>query len=589
MSLVHARFLTPAAALLTALVVALSTFVAGPATAAATLDVSLGMPSCAVGLECSVEAGQFVTATGGVGPYTFAVTGGTFPPGLTLSATGAVSGVPTGGGNYSFTVTATDALGATGSATGIFGAYGIETAGITLSPANPPDVSGIYVLPSAQEGEAYSQSFVASGGTAPYTYSIPGQYELPDGLTLDSVTGEISGTPTISGQWDFAVRATDSSTGTGPYQGSYVYELDVAPAPVTITTETIAPEQVGLDFSQQIEATGGLGGYTFSVTSGALPTGLTLSEDGVVSGTPTATGVAFFTITATDGEGSTGWREFSIQLNPTPLVITPPTLADATLDAPYEETLGVSNGVGPYVFVTVPGNLPPGLTLSTDGVLSGTPAELGTYAFTVVAHDSVTGTGPNFGVRSFTMRVAAVSAVDPDSDGDGLPDATELTLGTDPNRTDTDGDGLGDGAEVHGILLAQKVRGRHGRAHPIGLVHPNPLLADTDHDGVGDGAEVRGTVLDQVVAARHHRSFVIGHRMTNPTRADTDHDGLRDRAELTGRANRAHRHHLSDPTRWDTDRGGVGDGREVRRGSDPADVRSGPSTPRRQSWILRQL
>lgn len=585
MSLIHARLRGSATALATAILLALAALTASPASAADSLTVSMGWPPCTVGEPCSANAGETVSATGGTEPYTFAVTDGTFPPGLTLSESGAVSGVPTGGGEYTFTVTATDAVGATGSATGSFYAYGIYEPSINLSPANPVDVSGIYVLPSGQDGQAYAQDFGATGGTAPYSYSVGGG-DLPDGLTL-SPAGRLSGTPTTSGQWDFAIAATDSSSGTGPYTDSYWYELDVAPADVAITTETIQPERVGLEFSQQIEATGGLGGYTFAVTSGALPAGLTLSEDGMVSGTPTATGVAFFTITATDGEGRTGRRAFSIQLNPTPLVLTPSTLPDATNGTPYVASMAVTNGVGPYVFASVPADLPPGLTLSSAGVLSGTPTAPGTFTFAIVAHDSVTGTGPNFGVQRFTMTVADPSAVALDSDGDGVPDSVEQTLGTDPHRADTDGDGLSDGAEVHGIWLSQRVRGHHGAAHPIGLVHPDPLVADTDHDGLGDGAEVGGSLLDQVVAVPHHRTFVIGHRSTNPMRADTDRDGLADLVEVTGSANRRHRHHLSDPTRWDTDRGGVGDRREVRHGSDPADVRSGPRTPHRTSWALR--
>jgi hypothetical protein len=251
--------------------------------------------------------------------------------------------------------------------------------------------------------------------------------------------------------------------------------------------------------------------------------------------------------------------------------------------------MAVANGVAPYVFSSVPANLPPGLTLSPTGVLSGTPTASGTFSFSIVAHDSVTGTGPNFGVQGFTMTVTDPATVGQDSDGDGIPDSTEQSLGTDPHRADTDADGLSDGAEVHGIWMAQRVRGRHGAAHPIGLVRPDPLVADSDHDGIGDGVEVSGTLLDQLVVLPHHRTRVIGHRSTDPTHADTDRDGLRDRAEVTGSANRhGHHHHLSDPARWDTDRGGVGDGREVRRASDPADVKSGPMTPRQQSWVLRR-
>ena len=105
-------------------------------------------------------------------------------------------------------------------------------------------------------------------------------------------TGEIHGTPTASGTYNFTVRVTDSTTGTGaPFTASRVTSLTVLPD-VSITTAQALPNgQVQAVYNQSIAATGGDGGpYCFAVTGGALPAGLTLASDGTLSGTPTAGG-----------------------------------------------------------------------------------------------------------------------------------------------------------------------------------------------------------------------------------------------------------------------------------------------------------
>ncbi|NYJ01045.1 hypothetical protein HNR19_001743 [Nocardioides thalensis] len=180
--------------------------------------------------------------------------------------------------------------------------------------------------------------------------------------------------------------------------------------------------------------------------------------------------------------------------------------------------------------------------------------------------------------------------LDPDTDDDGLEDGQEVngptncsTGNTDPLDRDTDNDGLGDGSEVNGIRLRQVVYlgvRKHGKTR-IGLVRPDPCVKDTDADGLSDRREVRGSRLGQkvIVRAKFGSSYRIGKRVTDPTDRDTDDDGVPDLAEITGRRNKAHGFRKSDPTNADTDFGGITDGKELRAGSDPADVRSGPRDP----------
>jgi len=156
---------------------------------------------------------QTVSAGDATGPYTYAVTGGALPPGLLLnSSTGQISGTPTQAGVFNFSITATDApSGRTG------------TRGYTLRINCPTITVRPPALPDAAQGVSYSQTFTASGGTAPYAFTLGGQ--LPPGLSLNSSTGQFSGTPTAPGSYDFTVSATDFYGCVGSTSYRFIVEL----------------------------------------------------------------------------------------------------------------------------------------------------------------------------------------------------------------------------------------------------------------------------------------------------------------------------------------------------------------------------
>ena len=135
------------------------------------------------------------------------------------------------------------------------------------------------------------------------------------------------------------------------------------------------------------------------------------------------------------------------------------------------------------------------------------------------------------------------------------------------------------GQEFNGFKMKQKVKtGRH-HSHRIGIVRTNPCGADTDGDGIKDGKEVRGKKVHQKVVTR--KGVVMLKRLvSNPALADSDKDGLRDKAEVTGSANKRFKRHKTDPLNYDTDGGRIKDGREVKLGSDPADIKSAPKRMR---------
>ncbi|HEX3680842.1 MAG TPA: putative Ig domain-containing protein, partial [Galbitalea sp.] len=157
-------------------------------------------------------------------------------------------------------------------------------------------------LPDATVATTYLSGVYATGNPAP-TYTVSAG-ELPDGLTLDPISGVVSGTPTTAGPISFTITATSSAG-----SDALAYTVNVAPAPpvapsITSTSATLAGEVIGTPYSATVAASG-TGPITFSVTAGALPAGLTLdTATGVMSGIPTVAGPATFTITATNAAGS---------------------------------------------------------------------------------------------------------------------------------------------------------------------------------------------------------------------------------------------------------------------------------------------
>lgn len=179
---------------------------------------------------------------------------------------------------------------------------------ITLSPSS---------MPSMVRGTSFSQTVSASGGTSPYTYAVAAG-TLPTGLSLNTSTGAVTGTPTVAGAYDFTIGATDaaSQVGTRRYTGT------VNAAAITISPSSMPSMTQGSAVSQVFTASGGFGGYTWTLDSGTLPAGLSLNgATGTVFGTPTGSGAYVFTLRATDAYGNSGTQTLSgtIAADPYPI------------------------------------------------------------------------------------------------------------------------------------------------------------------------------------------------------------------------------------------------------------------------------
>lgn len=229
-----------------------------------------------------------LSATGGTPPYAWSATG--LPSGLTVSGA-TIAGTPTAGGNFRLTLAVADSTGlrATGSA--------------TLSVLIPALTISSTTLPDGRAGVPYSTTLAASGGVPPYHWNLTAA--PPAGFGL-STAGTLSGTSASAALLNFAVQVSDAQGNSAPA----TLALKIAPAPLTITTETLGGGTAGMAFARTLTAEGGTPPFTWTAS---LPPGLTIDPaTGAIGGAPLAGGARTIDATVTDSAGAVAKRSYTV-------------------------------------------------------------------------------------------------------------------------------------------------------------------------------------------------------------------------------------------------------------------------------------
>jgi hypothetical protein len=338
-----------------------------------------GLPNGTVGVPYI----GLIGATGGASPYSFALGGGKLPDGLSLNSSGTVSGTPQTPGTFTFSVNVADSAG---------GSYGRDFS-ITIVPA-PLVVTGPPAGTGGTAGTPITLTYGGSGGVAPYRCSAAGT--LPPGTAFSNCA--LGGTPTTPGTYTFRVTVTDSTGVSATKDVSVV----ISPPALSLGV-SVGNGQVGVVYSGQLAATGGVPPYSYSISG--LPDGLSGSAAGAITGTPATAGQYSISGSVVDSAGAKANATFKITIVPADLTITTTSLPDGTVSIAYAAALAAAGGVKPYAWSVT--GLPDGLSATAAGAISGTPTAAGKFTVSVSVKDAA---GAGAGQRlTLTIAPAAIT------------------------------------------------------------------------------------------------------------------------------------------------------------------------------------
>lgn len=256
---------------------------------------------------------------------------------------------------------------------------GDQEANVSEYPLN----MGMSDLPPAQVNHDYTIQLTVSGGYLPYAFDLA-YGSLPGGISLNPDTGEISGTPLVSGSYTFSVSVTDEQSAYAERE----FSLEInEPFQFMDSLSQLPRGTRQLAYFYNIEASGGKPPYAFEKISGNIPQGLQFKSDGNLSGIPEATGMFTFTVQITDNYDRVISQEFSIQVVEN-IQITTTHLPDGIAGTAYEKQLTASGGYGDIQWSVYSGNLPSGFELeAATGQISGVPRSASYHSIVISVKD----------------------------------------------------------------------------------------------------------------------------------------------------------------------------------------------------------
>ena len=293
---------------------------------------------------------------------------------------------------------------------------------LALAPGPPSIVT--LTLPDGIEGQVYTATLNAQSGAPPLSWDTAAG-SVPFGLSLNSNTGEITGTPTTDGTFTFTARVTDFKSRSSTQD----LTITIQDSSILNIVTTILPDGTdGQSYSSTLQASGGIPPFSWSTTSGSLPPGFALNQTtGVISGTPTTSGTFAFTAGVQDSAAQTATRPLSILVQPPTLSIITTSLPGGVVAQSYSAPLQAAGGVSPFSWSVASGALPPGLTLGqTTGVISGTPTASGNFSFTAGVQDSAAQSATR--ALSILVQPGALSIITTSLPGGTVGQAYSATL-----------------------------------------------------------------------------------------------------------------------------------------------------------------